>query len=64
MDSNNKLVATFSALRRITETDTEFVIEGHCGTCGDIPDERFSKVDCRVERDDNSIRVYQLGEQP
>jgi hypothetical protein len=51
-----QLVGEFSALRRVTETDAEIVIEGHCGVA-EVEEERFPKAGHKVEVTD-LIRIY------
>ena len=51
-----RLVGEYSALRRVTLTDTEIIIEGHCGVA-EVDEERFPREGF-VADISNLIRVY------
>lgn len=45
----SEVVGRFSKLRTISETYEEIVVHGHCGVAGDLPEEKFSKPEHRLQ---------------
>ena len=56
----SEIVAKFSTLRTITENNEEIIIHGHCGVCGELPEEKFTKPEHRlhIDSDDNLILIF------
>jgi len=53
------MIKRFSKLRKVIETDTEIIIQGHGGIV-DLDDERFSKSEYKVVITDKFIEIHKL----